>query len=338
MFQLIDDLLDIARIARGKIELSQSPVELSKVICGAIEICKHDIEAHRLEFGVDLGPAAPYWVEADVPRLQQVFCNLLRNSIKFTPHGGRVGIRCRQDGTQVVVDVVDSGMGIEPVVLPRLFTAFEQAERSVTRRFSGLGLGLAISKTLVEMHGGTISAHSDGPGKGATFRIRLPLRITTSNADGNRFEAAQPIEGDKPPLRRFTMTAYTGGAMQLTGWRYPVVVDLSGLRVTKKSRPILKDHNAGLIVGHTEEINVGDNTLEVSGVVSGAGAVAQEIIATSENGFPWQASIGATADKVVFVTEGRTASANGREFTGPVYIARKSTLGEARFRMADLLP
>lgn len=165
----------------------------------------------------------------------------------------------------------------------------------------------------------------------ASDRVPARLRIITSDADGIRFEAAQAIEGDKPPLRRFTMTAYTGGAMQLAGWRYPVVVDLSGLRVTKKPRPILKDHNASLIVGHTEEINVGESTLEVSGVVSGAGAVAQEIIATSENGFPWQASIGATADKVIFVTERRTANANGREFTGPVYIARKSTLGEVSF-------
>ena len=150
-------------------------------------------------------------------------------------------------------------------------------------------------------------------------------------ADSIRLEAAQPLEGDKPPLRRFTMTAYTGGAMQLSGWRYPVVIDLAGLRVTRKARPILKDHNPSLIVGHTDEIAVGESLIEVSGVVSGAGAVAQEIIATSENGFPWQASIGATADKVIFVTEGRTAQANGREFAGPIYIARKSTLGEVSF-------
>ena len=159
-------------------------------------------------------------------------------------------------------------------------------------------------------------------------QVPSQLRLLT---DSIRLEAAQPIEGDKPPLRRFSMTAYTGGAMQLAGWRYPVVIDVAGLRVTKKSRPILKDHNPSLIVGHTDEITLGQSTIDVSGVVSGAGSVAQEIIATSENGFPWQASIGAAADKVIFVTEGRTANANGREFAGPVYIARKSTLGEVSF-------
>jgi phage major head subunit gpT-like protein len=127
------------------------------------------------------------------------------------------------------------------------------------------------------------------------------------------------------------MTAYTGGAMQLAGWRYPVVVDLAGLRVPKKSRPILKDHDARQIVGHTDEIAVAERSLEVAGVISGTGAVAQEIIATSENGFPWQASLGAIAEKVVFITEGKTATANGREFTGPVYIARRSMLGEVSF-------
>ena len=172
---LIDDLLDVTRIARGKIELNRSPVELCTVIERAVEVCKPDIEARRLEFGVDIGPSAPYWVEADVPRLQQVFWNLLRNAIKFTPYGGCVGIRCRPNEEHVVVEVNDSGMGIEPEALPRVFNAFEQVERSITQQFGGLGLGLAISKALVEMHGGQIEAHSEGRGKGATFRIRLPL-------------------------------------------------------------------------------------------------------------------------------------------------------------------
>ncbi|MDP6717677.1 MAG: Mu-like prophage major head subunit gpT family protein, partial [Pirellulaceae bacterium] len=157
------------------------------------------------------------------------------------------------------------------------------------------------------------------------------LWIQSDDAGGIQLEAAVPVEGDKPPLRRFSMTAYTGGAMQLSGWRYPVVVDLAGLRVPKKSRPILKDHDGGQIVGHTSEIGVAEQSLDVSGVVSGSGATAQEIITTSENGFPWQASLGATADKVVFITEGKKATANGREFTGPLYIARKSTLGEISF-------
>jgi hypothetical protein len=127
------------------------------------------------------------------------------------------------------------------------------------------------------------------------------------------------------------MVAYTGGAMRLGGWPYPVVVDLAGMRVTRKSRPILKDHDRASIVGHTDDIMVGDSRLEVAGVISGVGNTAQEVIATSENGFPWQASLGANADKVVFIPEGKTATANSREFKGPVYIARRSTLGEVSF-------
>ena len=173
--RLIDDLLDVSRIARGKIELQPRRVDLCTVIQRAVEVCKPDIEARRLHFGVDLGPAAPYWVEADVARLQQVFWNLLKNAIKFTPHGGCVGIRCRPNEKHVVVEVNDSGIGIEPEALSRIFNAFEQAERSITRQFGGLGLGLAISKALVELHGGQIEAQSEGRDKGATFRIRLPL-------------------------------------------------------------------------------------------------------------------------------------------------------------------
>jgi two-component system, chemotaxis family, CheB/CheR fusion protein len=140
-----------------------------------------------------MGHDAPYIVEADASRLQQVFWNLLKNAIKFTPQDGCVGVRCRLDGSgfkvrgseseprtlnpapYVIVEVNDSGIGIEPEALPRIFDAFEQAQRSITRQFGGLGLGLTISKALVEMHGGKIEALSQGLDKGATFRIQLPL-------------------------------------------------------------------------------------------------------------------------------------------------------------------
>ena len=191
--QLIDDLLDVTRIARGKVELSRSTVELCTVINRAVEVCKPDIDARGLRFSVDLGPAAPYWVEADISRLQQVFWNLLNNAIKFTPHGGRLEVRFQPDAGSVVVEVKDNGIGIEAEALPRIFDAFEQAERSITRRFGGLGLGLAISKALVEMHGGTISVHSEGHDKGATFRIRLPL-----TAPAGQPEMPAPL---MPPMR-----------------------------------------------------------------------------------------------------------------------------------------
>jgi two-component system CheB/CheR fusion protein len=174
--RLIDDLLDLTRVARGKIQVDRQPVDLSTVIAGAVEVCRPDIDARRLHFGVDLGPQARgYLVEGDPARLQQVVWNLLKNSIKFTPKGGCVGVSCREEHGQVVVDVNDSGIGIEPEMLPRVFDAFAQAEGSVGRQFGGLGLGLAISKALVELHGGTIEAHSAGREKGATIRFRLPL-------------------------------------------------------------------------------------------------------------------------------------------------------------------
>lgn len=157
------------------------------------------------------------------------------------------------------------------------------------------------------------------------------LRIVCDDATSISLQAAEASQEGKPALRKFSMTAYTGGAMRLGGWPFPVVVDLEGMRVTRKSRPILKDHNRASIVGHTDDININDSRLEVAGVISGVGSTAEEVIATSENGFPWQASLGASADKVVFIPEGRSAQANGREFAGPVYIARKSTLGEVSF-------
>ena len=148
-------------------------------------------------------------------------------------------------------------------------------------------------------------------------------------------EAAAPTaDGQAPSLRRFSMVAYTGGPMVVAGWPHPVVVDLSGMQVASgglKSRPILKDHNRSLIVGHTDAVKVEGAQLLVSGVISGAGPVAREIVDSSRNGFPWQASLGAVAGQMEFVPKGKKASANGREFEGPVLIARKSTLGEVSF-------
>ena len=173
--RLIDDLLDLTRIERGKIELRKQRIELRTIIQQAVEVCRPDIEARGLQFGVDFGEPSPYWIEADPARLQQVFWNLLRNAVKFTSQGGCVGVRCRAQGDQVTVEVRDSGIGIDREALPRLFNAFEQAERFITQQFGGLGLGLAISKALVEVHGGSIKGHSEGKGQGATFRVRLPL-------------------------------------------------------------------------------------------------------------------------------------------------------------------
>lgn len=145
-------------------------------------------------------------------------------------------------------------------------------------------------------------------------------------------DAAAP-EGDPQKLRRFTMTAYTGGAMQLAGWRYPVVVDLAGIDVGKQRRPILLDHtrDVDFVMGQTDSLAVMNNQLIVAGQIMGESPKAQQVIGLHDRGFAWQASIGARADQVEFVPEGKTSQANGREFAGPVNIARRAALGEISF-------
>ncbi len=146
------------------------------------------------------------------------------------------------------------------------------------------------------------------------------------------FEAA-PADGNDASLRRFTMTAYTGGPMQLSGWRYPVVVDLQGMQMGKQRRPILLDHtrDVDFVVGQTDSIAVMNNTLIVAGQVMGDSAKARQVIALNDKGFAWQASIGARADQVEFVAEGKTNIVNGQEVTGPINVARRSMLGEVSF-------
>jgi PAS domain S-box-containing protein len=173
--RLIDDLLDVTRIERGKIELDRQAIDLCAVIRRAAEVCTQDIKERNLKFSMD-APDGPYAVDADPVRLEQVFWNLIKNAVKFTPPGGRISIRCRRDkDSHVVAEVSDTGKGISPELLPRLFGAFEQGDRQSARQYGGLGLGLTISKGLVDMHGGTLTAHSEGEGKGATFAVRLPL-------------------------------------------------------------------------------------------------------------------------------------------------------------------
>jgi len=200
---LIDDLLDVTRISRGKTELHKQRVQLGTVIRQAVDVCKPDMEAHGLSLGVDLGAAGLCWIEADLSRLQQVFWNLLNNAIKFTPAGGHVGIRCHRNGHHVVAEVNDSGIGMEEESLSRVFNAFEQVESSITRQFGGLGLGLAISKAMVEMHGGVIEARSKGRDKGATFRIRLPLAapagpLAVNGSPGVSATARSPQQSVRP--------------------------------------------------------------------------------------------------------------------------------------------
>ncbi len=172
--RLIDDLLDVTRVSRGKIELHTELVEIDEILRTTIEICTGD-EIVRRQLVVALeNSAVQHHVLADRARLQQVLWNLINNAIKFSPDRARVVIRTwnPQPG-RIAISVRDSGIGIDAEQLPRLFDAFEQGGRAITRRFGGLGLGLAISKALIELHGGVIRAESDGASHGSTFTIEL---------------------------------------------------------------------------------------------------------------------------------------------------------------------
>ena len=169
--RLIDDLLDLTRISKGKVQLSFEIVDAHTLLRNALEICQFEIEQKKLELRSEFA-ATKVYLQADPARLQQIFWNLIKNAVKFTPHGGKLRIRTTNNGDgQFRLEVEDSGCGIDPGVLPRIFHAFEQAGRT---QLGGLGLGLAISKALVEAHHGSISAESQGRDSGATFTALFP--------------------------------------------------------------------------------------------------------------------------------------------------------------------
>ncbi|HJT78136.1 MAG TPA: PAS domain S-box protein [Gemmataceae bacterium] len=174
MVRLIDDLLDVSRISRNKMELRLSRVLLADVVSSAVETARPAIEEAGHELTVSLLPE-PVHLDADLTRLAQVFGNLLTNSAKYTPRGGHIRLSAEQQGEEVVVSVRDNGIGIPAESLRSIFDMFSQVDRSIERSTGGLGIGLALVKGLVEMHGGTVTAESAGVGKGSTFVVRLPI-------------------------------------------------------------------------------------------------------------------------------------------------------------------
>ena len=171
--RLIDDLLDITRISNGKLELALEVTDAHLAIRDAFDICAQDIRTKGLAVAWEL-EATEHWVMADPVRLQQVCWNILNNAVKFTPSGGSIVVRSGNDADgNFALEVEDTGIGIEPEALDHIFDAFEQGQRSITREFGGLGLGLAISKSLVDSQGGRLEASSAGKNAGTTFKLRL---------------------------------------------------------------------------------------------------------------------------------------------------------------------
>jgi signal transduction histidine kinase len=172
--RLVEDLVDVSRIGAGKMALEVGRLDLAAVVHGAVESLGAFDETSPGRPDLALGPS-PAWVEGDAARLQQVVWNLVGNSLKFTPAPGRVTVALEIAGGAARLSVKDGGIGIDREFLPHVFEAFAQAEGSTVRKHRGLGLGLAIVRHVVELHGGTVRAESGGPGKGATFTVVLPL-------------------------------------------------------------------------------------------------------------------------------------------------------------------
>ena len=205
MVRLVDDLLDVSRISRGKIELRVGRVELASAVHHAVEAARSLYENMEHELTVAL-PEQPVYLNADPTRLAQVMGNLLNNACKFTDQGGRISLTVKREGEQAVIRVRDSGVGIAADKLPSIFDMFVQVDTSLERSVGGLGIGLTLVKNLVEMHGGTVEAYSDGVGQGSEFVVRLPV-----------IETIKPAQ---PPPSEQTVTAPT-----TTGYRILVVDD-----------------------------------------------------------------------------------------------------------------
>ena len=176
MTRLIDDLMDISRINQGKIELKREQIQLAKIVQGAVETSRPLIEEMGHTLTVTLPPVRVI-VDADLTRLAQVFLNLLNNAAKYTERGGRIDLRADLQGSDVVVSVADTGIGIPADKLPTLFEMFSQVEVALSRSQGGLGIGLCLVKRLVEMHSGSVEAKSGGPGQGSEFVVRLPIVV-----------------------------------------------------------------------------------------------------------------------------------------------------------------
>jgi CheY-like chemotaxis protein len=219
--QLIEDILDVSRIIRGKLHLNLRPIRLAPVIEAAIDSVRPSAEAKSIQLEAVLDPMVDL-VAGDPDRLQQIVWNLLTNAIKFTPEGGKIEVRSLRVGSHAQIQVSDTGIGISPEFLPYVFDRFRQADSTTTRSHSGLGLGLAIVRHLVELHGGSVYADSAGEGQGSTFTVQLRLH-NCAEEQGNSAES-QEITPEESELKQERDDSLQGTSGETS-------VTLSGLRV-----------------------------------------------------------------------------------------------------------
>jgi PAS domain S-box-containing protein len=241
MSRLIDGLLEVSRISRGKIRLDRETVDARKIIDSVFQDRKSEFEDHELQLTIDL-PPEPVWIWVDHVRLAQVVDNLVGNAIKFTEPPGRITVTVHEEDMCVSIRIRDTGVGIRPEMLERLFKPFQQEKQGIARASGGLGLGLAVAKGLVELHGGSIQANSGGPGAGAEFEVRLPVTAAPR-------EAPQPVGSRRAPRRRILIVEDNADAGQMLR----ELLELSGHEVTvvrsgRDALDALAHHGANVVL------------------------------------------------------------------------------------------
>jgi signal transduction histidine kinase/ActR/RegA family two-component response regulator len=238
--QLISDVLDVSRMITGRIRLVLEPVALPPLLADAIESVRPAVEAKGIDVCLQPAVELPI-VNGDSERLRQVFWNLLSNAVKFTPHGGRIDVTIRRIDSSLDVAVSDTGVGLSAEFLPHAFERFRQADQSLTRTHGGLGLGLAIVRHLVEMHGGHVAAESEGPGKGATFRVHLPIAaVVASPMDVSPSAPSAGLRGSTPEWPDF-------------GERLILVVDDDATTRELLTAVLARCHARAIAVGSAQE-------------------------------------------------------------------------------------
>jgi PAS domain S-box-containing protein len=238
LVRLVDDLLDVARIMQGRVELRHERVDLMTVVGRAVETAQPAIDAHGHQLNVSL-PPRPVFVHADLVRLSQVISNLLTNAAKYTQQASRIWLTAECDGGEVVIRVRDTGSGIAPELLPRIFDLFVQADRSLARSQGGLGVGLTLVKRLVEMHGGSVSASSPGPGQGSEFAVRLkalPERQAVDEGRAQEGPLPHGLPGRKVLVADDNVDAAESAALLLRLWGHEVRTVHDGLSVLQAVR------------------------------------------------------------------------------------------------------
>ncbi len=242
---IVEDLLDMSRIISGKVRLDVQRVELAALVYAAVETLRPAAEAKQIHLQVVPDPAIGP-VSGDPNRLQQIFWNLISNSVKFTPRAGRVQVLLERVDSHLEISVIDSGEGIKAGFLPLVFNRFQQEDASTTRRHGGLGLGLSIVKQLVELHGGSVRAHSAGEGQGATFVVALPVTALVPDRQGDRPQMHSPVESG---------AARADACHSLAGVRVLVVDDEPDARALVER--LLADCDALVTIAATAEEAIG---------------------------------------------------------------------------------